>query len=541
MWQESSRALGKYVKFGVISVRGRSGKDALKKLPINVKIFPAILLLTAGMHPEQYPNLSRPSVESINRFIADAFPTTLDVVESARGLKSWLASSSFSQPLAAQYKAVIIPSAASASKPSLLVKHAAFSNRHLFNFCFVANTRAVLTSEKEELLAVLKNPPTWVKQLPSDSTAAKALRLPVHSEELKVGDFVSSSNVLLFADEGRGVSRMQAILQTARSKLLNPSTALSLSLDRFKASVEPFLYQQNSTSLCKGSLQRRVYCLVAVEPEEGTSGGDRTKSVKTLDLSRIRQLLQVSKQNYLKENPRKNLEAVWERAVQKARDYEKLNPPQGDVELGDSNISTKEHDDLHIEQPDDVEEEIIHVQLVSSVIVIFPWRPAAVPSLPGLPKDSQFRRLLNEELEGAPIFLLDLEGSRVAPVPALYVGETGAASGEGAEGLYSRLYQILDELQTATDDDDEAKIAFSELPEYCSGQEFAKRCLATRLVSSRGRVYLRRLEQDYRGVYLQGISLMRSQKFVCAMLLFSLGIGAWSSVQPILSSLFGGK
>lgn len=106
-------------------------------------------------------------------------------------------------------------------------------------------------------------------------------------------------------------------------------------------------------------------------------------------------------------------------------------------------------------------------------------RPAAVPSLPGLPKDSQFRRLLNEELEGAPIFLLDLEGSRVAPVPALYVGETGAASGEGAEGLYSRLYQILDELQTATDDDDEAKIAFSELPEYCSGQEFAKRCLAS--------------------------------------------------------------
>lgn len=66
------------------------------------------------------------------------------------------------------------------------------------------------------------------------------------------------------------------------------------------------------------------------------------------------------------------MEAVWERAVQKARDYEKLNPPQGDVELGDSNISTKEHDDLHIEQPDDVEEEIIHVQLVSSVIVIFP-------------------------------------------------------------------------------------------------------------------------------------------------------------------------
>ncbi|CDI84911.1 DnaJ domain-containing protein, putative [Eimeria praecox] len=175
MWQESSRALGKYVKFGVISIRGRSGKDALKKLPIN-----------------QYPNISRPSVESLNRFIADAFPTTLDVVESARELKSWLASSSVSQPLAAQYKAVIVPSAASASKPSLLVKHAAFSNKHLFNFCFVANTRSVLTNGKEELMAVLKDPPTWVRQLPTDSAAAKALKLPMHSEDLREGDFATS-------------------------------------------------------------------------------------------------------------------------------------------------------------------------------------------------------------------------------------------------------------------------------------------------------------------------------------------------------------
>ena len=154
---------------------------------------------------------------------------------SARELKSWLASSSFSQSLAAQYKAVIVPSAASASKPSLLVKHAAFSNKHLFNFCFVANTRTLLTNEKEELIAVLKNPPTWVHQLPADSAAAKALRLPVHLEELRAGDLVSNSNVLLFVDEGRGVSRMQSTLQTARSKLLNPSTALSLALDRFKA------------------------------------------------------------------------------------------------------------------------------------------------------------------------------------------------------------------------------------------------------------------------------------------------------------------
>ena len=101
-----------------------------------------------------------------------------------------------------------------------------------------------------------------------------------------------------------------------------------------------------------------------------------------------------------------------------------------------------------------------------------------MPSLPGLPKDTQFKRLMNEELENAPIFLLDLEGSRVAPVPALYAGEP-SVSDEGAEALYSRLYQILDELQNAADEEEDAKIAFSELPDYCAGQEFAKRCLAS--------------------------------------------------------------
>ena len=65
------------------------------------------------------------------------------------------------------------------------------------------------------------------------------------------------------------------------------------------------------------------------------------------------------------ENPQKNLEAVWERAVQKAREYEKSSPHKGEGDGGESSISTKEPDDLHIEQPDDIEEEIIHVQIVS--------------------------------------------------------------------------------------------------------------------------------------------------------------------------------
>lgn len=169
-------------------------------------------------------------------FLADIWTVIAKFVlsVSARLLKSWLSSSASSQPLAAQYKAVIIPSAALASKPSLLVKHAAFANKHLFNFCFLSNIRSILTSEKEELVNVIENPPTWVTQLPPDSAAAKALKLPVHTEKLREQDLTSSSNILLFVDEGRGISRIQATLHTVRSKLLNPSTALALALDRFK-------------------------------------------------------------------------------------------------------------------------------------------------------------------------------------------------------------------------------------------------------------------------------------------------------------------
>lgn len=64
-------------------------------------------------------------------------------------------------------------------------------------------------------------------------------------------------------------------------------------------SIQPFLFQQNSASLCKGSLQRRVFCLVAIEAEEGIAGGQSSQAPKTLDLARIKSLLNISKQKYL--------------------------------------------------------------------------------------------------------------------------------------------------------------------------------------------------------------------------------------------------
>lgn len=150
-------------------------------------------------------------------------------------LRTWLSSSSPSlHPQAAQYKVVIIPSAASSTSPSLLVKHTAFSNKQTFSFCFLANARSILANQREELLSTLKNPPTWLKQLPTNSTVAKALKLPVQQEELREEELLANSSMILFADEGRGVSRAQASLHTLRSKLLNPATALVLAIDRFK-------------------------------------------------------------------------------------------------------------------------------------------------------------------------------------------------------------------------------------------------------------------------------------------------------------------
>ncbi|OEH75135.1 putative DnaJ domain-containing protein [Cyclospora cayetanensis] len=528
IWQESYRALGKYVKFGVIIIRGRSGKDVLKRLPINVKIFPAILLLTAGMHPEQYPNIMRPSVESLNRFIADAFPSSVDIVESAHALRSWLASPpSSSQPLAAQYKAVLIPSAGSASKPSLLVKHAAFVNKQLMSFCFLANARSVLSREKEAVIAVLKDPPAWITPISAQPTASSALKLPVHMNDLQEEALEQGSNLLLFMDEGRGVSRVQAVLHTVRSKLLNPATSLSLAIDRFKEALQPLLYQQNSASLCKSSLQRQVFCLVVLEPAEDVSRSDSPEGStnQTLDLERMKALLQLSKKKYL--------------LVQTAKMHEKPHAQKDAEDADETSTSTNEPEDVHIVQPDNTEEDVIHIQVVRVSV----GKPAAAQSLPGLPKESLLLRMVKEELDDTPVFLLDLESSRVAALPPLYVEETGKAN-ESKENVYKRLYQALEDLKSATDDEEETGLlSFSPLPEYCSGQNFARQCLAS--VQNSWWMLLSA------GWWLQILLLLcigiatfmfwnkiTAEMFLCGMVLLSLGIGAWSAIQPLVGYVF---
>lgn len=52
--------------------------------------------------------------------------------------------------------------------------------------------------------------------------------------------------------------------------------------------------------------------------------------------------------------------------MQKAKEYEKIHFYRGASEEVEPSMDTKEPDDLHIEQPDDIEEEIIHVQVVST-------------------------------------------------------------------------------------------------------------------------------------------------------------------------------
>lgn len=63
--------------------------------------------------------------------------------------------------------------------------------------------------------------------------------------------------------------------------------------------IHPFLYQQNSALLCKGSLQKRVFCLVAVEPAEDKTEARGATEKQTVDVARIKSLLQLSKEKYL--------------------------------------------------------------------------------------------------------------------------------------------------------------------------------------------------------------------------------------------------
>lgn len=131
--------------------------------------------------------------------------------------------------------------------------------------------------------------------------------------------------------------------------------------------------------------------------------------------------------------------------------------------------------------------------------------PQLLPSLPGLPKNSPFYELWKEDLGFSRLFLLDLDGSRFARIaPSPSSASSSSSSKEAAQRrILSHLYQVLEsqQYQSKGEDEDEedeghdtrharrqeekgnagkfGRVVFEPLPDFCDGQRFVKKCLAS--------------------------------------------------------------
>ncbi|PFH38604.1 DnaJ domain-containing protein [Besnoitia besnoiti] len=473
MWEETALTLGKYFKYGLINVR--KNKDLAKRLPVNIKIFPAIVVMSNGMHPEVYPTITRPSVESIQSFIARSFPNQIASLSSPADVKSFLASSSSRPGLSAlsqPYKLLVIPTRNSPASPALLLRHAAHKYLPLFSFGYLQNVKGILadSASREELFAILKDPPSWLSAA-GETTGAQAKDAPLG---FTADDLSTSLVFALFVDEGKGVRRFVETLKVKKWRSAQKALFGHLHnlLASFQQHVHPYLYQQNAALLCKGTLQQRVFTLVRVEGsvKNEESKGEDAVAEAVLSAEEVGTLLQQSRQRFLKEKAK---DKPADKRKKEAEDEE-------EDEDGEEEEPTEEEDD------EGNKDETFYIQPARLALSS---APALLPPLPGMPSSSPFFTFWKEELESSPLFLLDLEGSRVVPLQdssfALERGEKRQKALEeekqSQRQVLANLYQLLDTQQHKGEDEEfgETSMDFQPLPDYCNAVHFAKRCLAS--------------------------------------------------------------
>ncbi|KYK63750.1 DnaJ domain-containing protein [Toxoplasma gondii TgCatPRC2] len=539
MWEETALTLGKYFKYGVINVR--KNKDLTKRLPVNIKIFPAILVMSSGMHPEVYPAITRPSVESIYSFIARSFPNPIASLSSAAEVQAFLSASTAPgvSALAQPYKLVVVPSRSSPTVPSLLLKHAAHKYLPLFSFGYVHNLESLLASKAEtkDLFAVLQDPPQWLTDGEKAISVAKQTPLEFAEEDLR-----SSLVFLLFVDEGKGVRRFVEKLTVRKSRVTQNALFAQLHnlLASFQQHIHPYIYQQNAALLCRGTLEQRVYTLVRVEgpKKEGESGLQKTSPDAVLSAEEISVLLQRSREKLLKD---------------KAKDKPQRSAKE--PENGDDEDSEEEgeEEEVPVEEEEGSKDGSFFVQTVRLSLDA----PPLLPSLPGLSTSSLFFSFWKDELDFSRLFLLDLDGSRFlslhdASTPP--TGQTGSSQETEAEKQRQRsvlveLYQLLDAQQYKSDDEetDEKHLDFQPLPDYCDVHQFTKRCLASASPAWYWSAVYSFFDFSWNHVLLLAIVValyflgggLSSEMVVMLVLGGSLLIGGWSNFQAIFNFFMG--
>ncbi|KAJ1607652.1 DNAj domain-containing protein [Cryptosporidium canis] len=239
IWEESIEEMGKYYKFGRIHAKKES--SLLKKLPLHVKVFPAIFIITNGYPYEMYSKIYDPSLESFIEFLSSSFPMTITILNSEKSVNNWIKKDgSYKQ------KVLIVSNKPS---PSLLIRSFALRWSSLFEFAYFYNNREAKTLK---VWGLDKDKPYLVSFTQSMGNTLLPPKFLIPLGDSSIENAVKTGHIN---------DQVYNILRRSTSLL----SKLELSLLYLQQSYLPFINGNNAKSLCESNRLNRIVCLLIIQ------------------------------------------------------------------------------------------------------------------------------------------------------------------------------------------------------------------------------------------------------------------------------------
>lgn len=264
IWEESIEEMGKYYRFGRIHAKKES--SLLKKLPLNVKVFPAIFIITNGYPYEIYSKIYDPSLESFLDFLSNSFPITLNLLNSEKSISTWVKKKNLYKP-----KILIVSNKPS---PTILIRSFSLKWGSTFELAYYHNNKK---TDKLYKWGIEPDKPYLVAfpQIFEDFELTPRLLIPL-------GDY-SNENVL----QTRYINDKILTLVTNSASLVQK---LEQSLLYMQQIYVPFIDSNNARSLCESNSLNRIICLMIIHK----------KLDEQIKNQKFTQALDISYQNYIK-------------------------------------------------------------------------------------------------------------------------------------------------------------------------------------------------------------------------------------------------
>eukprot|EP00920_Eleutheroschizon_duboscqi_P036568 GHVT01088067.1.p1 GENE.GHVT01088067.1~~GHVT01088067.1.p1 ORF type:complete len:570 (+),score=140.41 GHVT01088067.1:912-2621(+) len=290
-WEETAVELERHVKFGRIN--NLRDKDAVRRLPFKVQVFPTVFLWVPGNPVAIYPSVYNPSLASLRGFVLENFPDLVHVLNSPEALEAHLAPSN-----AHLGKLVVVTER---SQPSLLLRAAARE----FQWVFSVATVSIATVDATAGSPAWHVPPT-------------------------------GSSLMLFEPKPLGGHATHQPLKPVKvvplPKRGSPHQIHKIFL-AMQMHLVPFVHSRNVEELCRSNILHRVYCLLLVDPID--EDGETAAVAARLRLPVARRLLLTSRDAYLADNS----------ASEKYAEEAALKP----TEAEDADEAAEEQELLHVQ------------------------------------------------------------------------------------------------------------------------------------------------------------------------------------------------